>query len=209
MFDWDRFKNGEIAVHCDTEEKAKHFLKECDKQGIMWSIDRANHHTNYDVYYETTCYRTIGGKLTYCDIEHFKRKGIEIIKWEVKEMEKTFREVIADIKEGQVWENSLLKIRFLRNGYIDIENTMGWENGTGISIMADLKFTLQRKKYTFEEAFKAYEEGKEIESVHSGYRYKRENGKDLYFSKITERWAENEEFKTKEIMNMWYINETM
>lgn len=22
MFDWDRFKNGEIAVHCDTEEKA-------------------------------------------------------------------------------------------------------------------------------------------------------------------------------------------
>lgn len=60
MFDWDRFKNGEIAVHCDTEEKAKHFLKECDKQGIMWSINRANHHTNYDVYYETTCYRTMG-----------------------------------------------------------------------------------------------------------------------------------------------------
>lgn len=22
MFDWDRFKNGKIAVHCDTEEKA-------------------------------------------------------------------------------------------------------------------------------------------------------------------------------------------
>lgn len=36
-FNWEEFKNGEIAVHCDTEEKANDFLKECNKQGITWT----------------------------------------------------------------------------------------------------------------------------------------------------------------------------
>ncbi len=35
-FDWSAFKSGKIAVHCDTEEKAMEFLKECDEQGIKW-----------------------------------------------------------------------------------------------------------------------------------------------------------------------------
>ncbi len=36
-FDWQAFKQGKFAVHCDTEEKAKAFLKECDEQGIKWA----------------------------------------------------------------------------------------------------------------------------------------------------------------------------
>ena len=35
--DWEGFKKGKIAVHCDTEEKAREFLKECDAQGIKWN----------------------------------------------------------------------------------------------------------------------------------------------------------------------------
>lgn len=35
--DWEAFKRGEFAVHCDTEEKAEAFLKECDEQGIRWA----------------------------------------------------------------------------------------------------------------------------------------------------------------------------
>jgi hypothetical protein len=35
-FDWESFKSGKFAVHCDTEEKAKAFLRECDAQGIKW-----------------------------------------------------------------------------------------------------------------------------------------------------------------------------
>lgn len=204
MFDWDRFKNGKIAVHCDTEEKAKHFLKECDKQGIMWSIDRANHHTNYDVYYETTCYRTMGEKLTYCDIEHFKRKGIKIIKWEVKEIEKTFREVIADIKEGQAWDDGSMEIR-KEKGEIVIE----FEYAVNRAYFDEVaRFKLQRKEYTFEEAFKAYEEGKEIESCK--YKYKKIKGKDMCYLKEGKRWIEGyPAFKLEEIRGKWYINETM
>jgi hypothetical protein len=42
-FDWESFKSGKFAVHCDTEEKAREFLKECDEQGIKWCTgDRAS-----------------------------------------------------------------------------------------------------------------------------------------------------------------------
>ena len=207
MFDWDRFKNGEIAVHCDTEEKAKHFLKECDKQGIMWSIDRANHHTNYDVYYETTCYRTMGGKLTYCDIEHFKRKGIEIIKWEVKEIEKTFREVIADIKEGQAWDDGSMEIR-KEKGEIVIE----FEYAVNRAYFDEVaRFKLQRKEYTFEEAFKAYEEGKEIED-YRGTKYKKIDNEDHYKMEFEEEFNRKASegdywFGFDEIRGKWYIND--
>lgn len=37
-FDWEGFKSGKFAVHCDTEEKAREFLKECDEQGIKWNF---------------------------------------------------------------------------------------------------------------------------------------------------------------------------
>jgi hypothetical protein len=36
LFDWDAFKSGKIAVHCDTEEKAKAFLAECEQRGLRW-----------------------------------------------------------------------------------------------------------------------------------------------------------------------------
>lgn len=104
MFDWDGFKNGEIAVHCDTEEKANNFLKECDEKGMKWVTgDDATYDNNYYKYDERTCYR--GGReiLTFGDENYFKNKGIEIVKWEVKEMkELTFKEVIANIKENEV-----------------------------------------------------------------------------------------------------------
>jgi hypothetical protein len=35
-FDWQAFKSGKFAVHCDTEENAKAFLKECGDHEIHW-----------------------------------------------------------------------------------------------------------------------------------------------------------------------------
>ena len=202
MFDWDRFKNGEIAVHCDTEEKAKDFLEECDKEGIKWlGRDKSIHHTNYEVFYDITCYYAGKCGLTYCDISHFKSKGIEIIKWEIKEMqEKTFREVIRDIKEGEVWVNDIAPISYIRlreGGVLD------FNENEGINLFC--KYTLQREEYTFEEAFKAYEEGKEIESVCSGYRYKKENGEDVAI--LSADWQDFDYFELYEIRGKWYIND--
>lgn len=123
-------------------------------------------------------------------------------------MKKTFREVIRDIKEGEVWE-SLNTIR----GII-IEKDI-----TGITIK-DKKgnayvwfcdkwiFNLKRKEYTFEEAWKAYEEGKEIESVK--YRYKKIEGRDCWYCESDGFWhIESNGFNIgiSEIRNKWYIND--
>ena len=36
MSDWEEFKKGKIAVHCDTEEKAKDFVDKCYEKGISF-----------------------------------------------------------------------------------------------------------------------------------------------------------------------------
>lgn len=135
--------------------------------------------------------------------EFFKESELEIY-IEEDRMGKTFREVIADIKEGEIWEGgnpSKIRIRCSPQG-IEISGLDNWGY-----IGKNVIFKLQRKEYTFEEAFKAYEEGKEIESVHSGYRYKLKDKEDLYISKIIEEWVENTEFDLGEIRGKWYIND--
>lgn len=61
-FDWESFKSGKFAVHCDTEEKAKEFLKECDKHGIKYgSGTSCLSQTHWNVYKEKTCYEFYHG----------------------------------------------------------------------------------------------------------------------------------------------------
>ena len=54
----------------------------------------------------------------------------------------------------------------------------------------------KRPQYTFQEAFKAFEEGKEIESCESGYIYN-----------TTEENVEDKIFYGHEIQGKWYIND--
>ena len=120
-------------------------------------------------------------------------KGITNLFWHgnfeiVKEdnMEKTFREVIADIKEGEVWVNDTAPISFIKlrpGGILDFNKNVG--------INLNVKYKLKRKEYTFEEAFKAYEEGKEIQSASTDKIYHKE--KDFLFASY-------------EISKKWYIN---
>ena len=62
-FSWEAFKIGKIAVHCDTEDRAKAFLAECQAQGIVWrggsSISPTK--TEWDAYEEDTVYQVISG----------------------------------------------------------------------------------------------------------------------------------------------------
>lgn len=209
MFDWDRFKNGEIAVHCDTEEKANDFLKECDENNIKWNgYKRATEGSNcWRVREENTAYGCIRFRsLGYADCEFYRNKGMEIIKWEVKEMKKlTFKEVIANIKEGEVWENEIAPISFIR---LRADGVLDFNENQGINLNCTYK--LKRKEYTFEEAFKAYEEGKEIES--ESYKYKKCNGADCFklITSIKDEWIKCEDgFKIHldEIRGKWYIND--
>lgn len=85
--------------------------------------------------------------------------------------ELTFKEVIANIKDGEVWvctrENARVK-EIKKNGEGN-NSVTGFVFGqtlvdTKAFIQGTDTFKLKRKKYSFTEAFKAYEEGKEIES---------------------------------------------
>lgn len=122
-------------------------------------------------------------------------------------MEKiTFREVIANIKKGEVWESYTLRISLSDDDCIEIRSTTG-ELEDGIIIWEEIGFALKRKEYTFEEAFKTYEEGKEIESLFNCCRYKKESGVDLFQLPHESRWRENEGgFFIREIREKWYIN---
>lgn len=107
-------------------------------------------------------------------------------------MEKTFREVIADIKEGEVWENENFKITLDKSGFnIDYKKEFDIEC-IGYVFLHCTTFKLQRKQYTFEEAFKAYEEGKVIENCVSSRIYSLKNPSNL--------------FSANEIRGKWYIN---
>ncbi|MGG7215380.1 hypothetical protein ACQPUY_17515 [Clostridium nigeriense] len=130
---------------------------------------------------------------------------------EVKEdkMEKTFREVIADIKEGEVWESSVYRITRNEKG-ISIIRKDGFVPDGQMFFRDTNVYKLQRKEYTFEEAFKEYEEGKEIES--ESYKYKKCNGADCFklITSIKDEWIECEdgfEIHLDEIRGKWYIND--
>lgn len=111
--------------------------------------------------------------------------------------ELTFKEVIANIKEGQVWGAYDKKIIRTSTGII-------FENfGSYFEIGDHFTFKLQRKEYTFEEAFKALEEGKIIESCYSQNKFR---GNQV-LRKNEFNWRYFESFKLGEIRSEWYINE--
>lgn len=92
-FDWEEFKNGSIAVHCDTEEKAKDFLKKCDKRDIKWSFGEGTIKGNnrWNCYKEKTCYSWYFEGIIF---ENIDKEDLKIIKWEIKgkkEMKNKFK----------------------------------------------------------------------------------------------------------------------
>ena len=143
------------------------------------------------------------------ELPHYKNR-FEIVKEENK-MEKTFREVIATIKEGEIWGNEIYSISKDADGlsikrldkYIqkDIKDT------PYMYLYDKTLFELQKKQYTFEEAFKAYEEGKEIESCENGYKYLQ----NTFTYPGNEQWLcfrdSEQMFTTDTIRGKWYIND--
>lgn len=123
--------------------------------------------------------------------------------------ELTFTEVIANIKEDEVWESDYVAI-YKKNGGISISFKKG-KVCSMHTFSCSTKYKLHRKEYTFQEAFKAYEEGKEIESCIEGHRYKKEGGEDYYFDYGKNKYMllewDRDGFTITSIRNKWYIND--
>lgn len=121
--------------------------------------------------------------------------------------ELTFKEVITNIKEDEVWESNDISI-FKTKDDISID----WKNGddNGVLIFDDEKFKLKRKQYNFEEAFKFFEKGKEIVSAVSRKCFKIRDSVSVYIAQNKTINTVNDEirlFTHNEIRGKWYIND--
>ena len=131
----------------------------------------------------------------------------------------TFREVIANIKDGEVWQSNrnssrVRNIKIIRSVVGDpmIEFDFGGNyEYSSYAIKLEDTFTLQRKVYTFQEAFKSYEEGKEIESLVEGQKFKKIGAGDYYFDFDKEQYIhlewDRDIFSITCIRGEWYIND--
>lgn len=122
--------------------------------------------------------------------------------------ELTFREVIANIKKGEVWEDGN-KIIKCTEGAICIETKDGVAYN-GFEFLDQGLYRLQRPQYTFQEAFEAFEEGKEIESCVTSYTFRKIDDYIEVWDKTEgeRRYLEFDEmFSLEEIRNKWYIND--
>ena len=131
---------------------------------------------------------------------------LEKVKKEKETQEKTFREVITDIKEGEVWE--CLGIKITKDS--DSIQMLGFDKNT-IFMDSSRIFNLQRKEYTFEEAYKKAKEGAEIQSLASNIKYKKYDENTMMFKdKDMDDFAgisnDNAIFSVDEIQGKWFIN---
>lgn len=114
--------------------------------------------------------------------------------WTEEMFEIIEKEVSVNMKIKEMTLNEILDSIF--EGELEIEEfnkqfkTFCYEKG-----MEMLTKQFKRPQYTFQEAFKAFEEGKEIESCESGYIYNttEENVEEVFYS--------------YEIQGKWYIND--
>jgi len=84
-FDWDAFKAGKIAVHCDTEEKAKEFVAECKSRFPHECRRWENGEANWCSYEDETTYSIVHGEFLFADVEYDRDEGFTIIDYPFSE----------------------------------------------------------------------------------------------------------------------------
>lgn len=79
-FDFDKYKDQKVVMHCKTEEEAIDFCRVMDEAGLRWKIGARYINRNfYDVYEELTCYVFNEGK--YRRIDRALNNGYEVLEW--------------------------------------------------------------------------------------------------------------------------------
>ncbi len=116
-----------------------------------------------------------------------------------------FKEVIINIKEGEVWENSNKEIRTNIHGDIFIEGKRG--NNLITVIEKEDLFTLQYKEVPVLEAMEAFDkEGKTIYCVYKGYKEDKEYI-ETYIPEEDNSLGENDLTPYMIINGKWYIKD--
>lgn len=101
----ERFKNEKIAIHCETKEEAKSFVKWCLDNGIKW-LNRELSTTYFDEYKDKTCYSFLGEFkcLEYSQERFYKEHGYEIIKYKDFMVKKKMTKLEYAASKGEIDE---------------------------------------------------------------------------------------------------------
>ena len=78
-FDWEAFKTKKIAVHCDTEDKAKAFVAECKRRFPSECRRWENDEVNFGEHKSETTYSIVCGDLLFADVEYDRKDGYTIV----------------------------------------------------------------------------------------------------------------------------------
>lgn len=98
-FDWDKFKNEKIAVHCKTEEEAKDFCRKMHEQGMRWGDGDSYFNEFYwNSYRGEICYTGHG---SYSFYSFYKKNNYTILEWS-DYMQKDFTK--TELKDWMVIE---------------------------------------------------------------------------------------------------------
>ena len=126
-------------------------------------------------------------------------------------MIKTYREVLQDIRPGEVWE-SIGNCNIKSISYIDKEIRIEFYSSAICHILNDnAEFKLKKEEVEFEDAIKALKEGKIIESCETLRLCKMDErliGKKIILTKAINSsvWTDlYTVFKSEEIFGKWYI----
>lgn len=97
-FDFDKYKDQKVVMHCKTEEEAKDFCRVMDEAGLFWKTGRTYKAVNnYDYFKKRTCYNFKDGE--YSAIAFYKAEGYEILDWS-DFMNRQFTK--SDLRNGDV-----------------------------------------------------------------------------------------------------------
>lgn len=124
--------------------------------------------------------------------------------------ELTFKEIIANIKEGEVWENKknrVVRIYINEEGNITLEgDDYGFSINYSTCVDPNSIYKLKRKEYTFEEALKICQndEKKTMESSITRYVYKIYKKGFFCFDSDLKCWVCSQ-INYEEVVNKWYI----
>ena len=115
-FNWGKFKNHKIIVHCRTEKEAENFINKCIKHKITkWGNDEELdiNYPEWEVYEEKTCYELDEYNKLYYGKKIIYGNNYKIFEWS-DYMNKEFKK--SDLKDGMVIETRNEDLYFVFNG---------------------------------------------------------------------------------------------
>lgn len=136
-FDFEKYKDQKVVMHCKTEEEAKDFCRVMDEAGLRWVTgERYTNVLEYERYRRKTCYQfNCGG---FASKEFFVEEGYEILEWSdfMNSQSKQFTK--SDLRNGDVCVQLVKELRKKIEELEDQNRMLAFQNLTSESSLENI-----------------------------------------------------------------------